>query len=68
MFFYQQELNREEPAGFGGPNAECYVLDFRGAIVQRRAVLSRERLSLSHCLVLSVLVMQMSKLGFVQAH
>ncbi|XP_073116730.1 nuclear pore complex protein NUP205 isoform X3 [Elaeis guineensis] len=55
-----KELNREEPAGFGGPNAERYVLDFRGAIVQRRAVVSRERLSLSHCLVLSVLVMRMS--------
>ncbi|XP_026656857.2 nuclear pore complex protein NUP205 isoform X1 [Phoenix dactylifera] len=55
-----KELNREEPAGFGGPNSECYVLDFRGAIVQRRAVVSRERLSLSHCLVLSVLVTRMS--------
>lgn len=55
-----KELNRDEPAGFGGPNAERYVLDFRGAIVQRQAVVSRERLSLSHCLVLSVLVMRMS--------
>ncbi|ONK81042.1 uncharacterized protein A4U43_C01F24610 [Asparagus officinalis] len=51
-----KELSREEPSGFGGPNAERYVLDFRGAIVLRQAVVSRERLSLSHCLVLSVLI------------
>ncbi|WOL09223.1 nuclear pore complex protein [Canna indica] len=55
-----KELNREEPAGFGGPNAEQYILDFRGAIVERRAVVCRERLSLSHCLVLSALVRQMT--------
>ncbi|XP_065016073.1 nuclear pore complex protein NUP205-like isoform X2 [Musa acuminata AAA Group] len=55
-----KELNREEAAGFGGPNAERYVLDFRGAIVERQAVVSRERLSLSHCLVLSALVVRMT--------
>ncbi|XP_058074466.1 nuclear pore complex protein NUP205 [Magnolia sinica] len=55
-----KELNREEPAGLGGPHAERYVLDSRGALVERRAVVCRERLSLGHCLVLSVLVMRMS--------
>ncbi|XXG47855.1 hypothetical protein AAC387_Pa02g2424 [Persea americana] len=55
-----KELNREEPAGFGGPQAECYVLDSRGALVERRDVVCRERLSLGHCLVLSVLITRMS--------
>ncbi|KAL6006312.1 hypothetical protein ACLOJK_040359 [Asimina triloba] len=54
-----KELNREEPAGLGGPHAERYVLDSRGALVERRAVVSRERLSLSHCLVLSALTLRM---------
>ncbi|PKU70654.1 hypothetical protein MA16_Dca018731 [Dendrobium catenatum] len=56
----RQELNREEPAGFGGPHSERYVIDFRGAIVERKAAVAQERLLLSHCLVLSVLVWRMS--------
>nr|CAB3446029.1 unnamed protein product [Digitaria exilis] len=55
-----KELNREDPAGIGGPSSERYVLDFRGALVERRAIVSRERLSLSHCLALSALIKQMS--------
>ncbi|KAL6604475.1 hypothetical protein ACP70R_042902 [Stipagrostis hirtigluma subsp. patula] len=55
-----KELNREEPAGIGRPSSERYVLDFRGAIVERRAIVSRERLSLSHCLALSALIKLMS--------
>ncbi|KAH7572401.1 hypothetical protein JRO89_XS04G0250200 [Xanthoceras sorbifolium] len=55
-----KELNREEPAGLGGPLCECYVLDSRGALVERRAVVCRERLILGHCLVLSVLVVRTS--------
>lgn len=55
-----KELNREEPAGLGGPLAERYLLDSRGALVERRSVVSRERLILGHCLVLSVLVVRMS--------
>ncbi|XP_016651919.1 PREDICTED: nuclear pore complex protein NUP205 [Prunus mume] len=53
-----KELNREEPAGLGGPHSEHYVLDSRGALVGRRAVVSRERLILGHCLVLSILVVR----------
>lgn len=55
-----KELNREEPAGLGGPNGEKFVIDAHGALVERRAVVSRERLILSHCLVLSVLVVRPS--------
>ncbi|KAK9706158.1 hypothetical protein RND81_07G107800 [Saponaria officinalis] len=55
-----KELNREEPAGLGGPNAERYIIDARGAVVERQAVVSRERLILSHCLVLSILVVRAS--------
>ncbi|KAL6888297.1 hypothetical protein ACP4OV_009323 [Aristida adscensionis] len=55
-----KELNREEPAGIGRPNSEHYVLDFRGALVERRAIVLRERLSLSHCLALSALIILMS--------
>lgn len=55
-----KELNREEPSGLGGPNCERYILDSRGALVERRAVVSRERLILAHCLVLSVLVVRAS--------
>ncbi|KAG8376000.1 hypothetical protein BUALT_Bualt09G0017500 [Buddleja alternifolia] len=51
-----KELSREEPTGLGGPNSESYILDSRGALVERKAVISRERLILGHCLVLSVLV------------
>ncbi|XP_024980449.1 nuclear pore complex protein NUP205 isoform X1 [Cynara cardunculus var. scolymus] len=55
-----KELNREEPAGLGGPNSERYILDPRGALVERRAVVCRERLILGHCLVLSLLVVRAS--------
>ncbi|KAF6151180.1 hypothetical protein GIB67_037388 [Kingdonia uniflora] len=55
-----KELNREESAGLGGPHAENYVLDSRGSLVERRAVVCRERLILGHCLVLSVLVVRTS--------
>ncbi|KAK4781282.1 hypothetical protein SAY87_017388 [Trapa incisa] len=54
------ELGREEPAGFGGPQCEPYILDSRGTLVQRQAVVFRERLILSHCLVLSVLIVRLS--------
>ncbi|XP_022938219.1 nuclear pore complex protein NUP205 isoform X2 [Cucurbita moschata] len=53
-----KELNREEPAGLGGPSCERYILDSRGALVERRAVVCRERLILGHCLVLSILVVR----------
>ncbi|XVF88378.1 hypothetical protein PTKIN_Ptkin19aG0046000 [Pterospermum kingtungense] len=56
-----KELNQEEPAGLGGPLSERYVLDSRGALVERRAVVCRERLILGHCLVLSVLVVRTSQ-------
>lgn len=55
-----KELNREEPAGQGGPHSELYVLDSRGALVERRAVVCRERLIIGHCLVLSILVVRIS--------
>ncbi|XP_022729594.1 nuclear pore complex protein NUP205 isoform X10 [Durio zibethinus] len=55
-----KELNREEPAGLGGPLSEQYLLDSRGALVERRAVVCREQLILGHCLVLSVLVVRTS--------
>ncbi|GAB2230121.1 hypothetical protein Droror1_Dr00014378 [Drosera rotundifolia] len=29
-------LNREEPAGLGGPNAERFVIDSRGALVEEK--------------------------------
>ncbi|KAI3443822.1 hypothetical protein Pfo_000487 [Paulownia fortunei] len=51
-----KELRREEPMGLGGPNSESYILDSRGALVERKAVISRERLIIGHCLVLSILV------------
>ncbi|KAL5547863.1 hypothetical protein UlMin_003094 [Ulmus minor] len=53
-----KELNREEPAGLGGPQCERYVLDSRGALVERQAVVFRERLILGHCLVLSNLIVR----------
>nr|XP_048332077.1 nuclear pore complex protein NUP205 isoform X1 [Ziziphus jujuba var. spinosa] len=53
-----KELNREEPAGLGGPNCERYVLDSRGALVERQAVVCRERLILGHCLVLTILIVR----------
>ncbi|XP_011093564.1 nuclear pore complex protein NUP205 isoform X1 [Sesamum indicum] len=51
-----KELSREEPRGLGGPSCESYFLDSKGALVERKAVISRERLILGHCLVLSILV------------
>ncbi|KAK4265201.1 hypothetical protein QN277_026284 [Acacia crassicarpa] len=55
-----KELKREEPSGLGGPVSERYLLDSRGSLVERRAVVSRERLILGHCLVLSVLIVRMN--------
>ncbi|TKY73179.1 nuclear pore [Spatholobus suberectus] len=55
-----KELNREEPSGLGGPQCESYILDSRGSLVERQAVVSRERLILGHCLVLSILVVRTS--------
>ncbi|XP_048227687.1 nuclear pore complex protein NUP205 isoform X2 [Ricinus communis] len=55
-----KELNREEPAGLGGPLCDHYVLDSRGALSERRAVVHKERHLLGHCLVLSVLVVRIS--------
>lgn len=55
-----KDLSRQEPAGLGGPQCERYVLDSRGALVERQAVVCRERLILGHCLVLSVLVVRAS--------
>lgn len=59
-----KELSREEPAGLGGPQSERYVLDSRGALVERRAVVYRERLILGHCLILSILVVRAGKSVF----
>lgn len=47
----------------GGPQSERYVLDSRGSLVERQAVVSRERLILGHCLVLSVLIVRTSMLS-----
>ncbi|KAH9317382.1 hypothetical protein KI387_019151, partial [Taxus chinensis] len=55
-----KELNRDEPAGLGGPHSDRYVLDSRGALVQRYNVAQRERLSLSQCVVLSMLVVRIN--------
>ncbi|KAK1298302.1 hypothetical protein QJS10_CPB14g01047 [Acorus calamus] len=54
-----KELNRDEPAGLRGPTAERYVLDYKGALVEREAVVCRERVGLGHCLVLSSLIVRM---------
>ncbi|PON80865.1 Nucleoporin [Trema orientale] len=51
-----KELNREEPADLGGPQCERYILDSRGALVERQAVIYSERLVLGHCLILSFLL------------
>ncbi|XP_010533163.1 PREDICTED: nuclear pore complex protein NUP205 [Tarenaya hassleriana] len=51
-----KELNREEPSGLGGPMCERYLVDSRGSLVERRAVVYRERLILGHCIVFSILV------------
>ncbi|ESW10307.1 hypothetical protein PHAVU_009G198200 [Phaseolus vulgaris] len=55
-----KELNREEPSGLGGLQCERFILDSRGSLVERQAVVSRERLILGHCLVLSNLVVRTS--------
>lgn len=55
-----KELNREEPAGWGGPQADRHVIDSRGVLVEREAVVCRERLTLGHCIVLSVLIVRTS--------
>ncbi|KAI3946411.1 hypothetical protein MKW92_042800 [Papaver armeniacum] len=54
-----KELNREEPAGLGGPQSEQHIIDSRSALLERRAVVCRERLILCHCLVLSAFVVRM---------
>ncbi|GJU39475.1 kinesin-like protein KIN-12B [Tanacetum coccineum] len=58
-----KELNREDSAGLGGPNSERHILDSRGALVERRAVVCRERLIIGHCLVLSLLVVRARDMG-----
>ncbi|KAG2398953.1 Nuclear pore complex protein [Vigna angularis] len=55
-----KELNREEPSGLGGLQCERFIIDSRGSLVERQAVVSRERLILGHCLVLSILVVRTS--------
>ncbi|XP_022635214.1 nuclear pore complex protein NUP205 isoform X1 [Vigna radiata var. radiata] len=55
-----KELNREEPSGLGGLQCERFIIDSRGSVVERQAVVSRERLILGHCLVLSILVVRTS--------
>ncbi|KAG8654366.1 nuclear pore complex protein NUP205 isoform X3 [Manihot esculenta] len=55
-----KELNREEPAGLGGPLCERYIIDSRGTLVERQSVVQKERHVLGHCLVLSVLVVRTS--------
>ncbi|BBN13132.1 nuclear pore complex protein Nup205 [Marchantia polymorpha subsp. ruderalis] len=54
-----KEINREEPAGCGGPGTEPYVMDARGALVLRRNIAQKERLSISQCLVLSCLIVRL---------
>ncbi|CAM6098602.1 unnamed protein product [Calypogeia fissa] len=54
-----KELNREEPAGSGGPGTEPYILDARGALGQRRELAQKERLSISQCLVFSCLIVRL---------
>ncbi|KAL2621518.1 hypothetical protein R1flu_001723 [Riccia fluitans] len=55
-----KEINREEPAGCGGPGTEPYVMDSRGALVLRQNIAQRERLSISQCLVLSCLIVRLN--------
>ncbi|GKA49458.1 kinesin-like protein KIN-12B [Tanacetum coccineum] len=45
-------------AGLGGPNSERHILNSRGALVERRALVCKERLIIGHCLVLSLLVVR----------
>jgi nuclear pore complex protein Nup205 len=59
-----QDLSREEPAGCGGPGVEQFVVDSRGALVQRSSVALRERLSLSQCIVFSCLILRMGNVQF----
>ncbi|KAF9620486.1 hypothetical protein IFM89_013103 [Coptis chinensis] len=60
MISLMKELNRDEPAGRGGPQAEHHIRDSKGALVERQAVVSRERLVVGHCVVLSVLIVRTS--------
>ncbi|PIA65680.1 hypothetical protein AQUCO_00100883v1 [Aquilegia coerulea] len=55
-----KELNREEPAGWGGPQTDRHIIDSRGVLVERQAVVCKERLILGHCVVLSVLIVRTS--------
>ncbi|KAJ4808768.1 nuclear pore complex protein (DUF3414) [Rhynchospora pubera] len=62
-----RELNRAEPAGYGRHTSEQYVKDIRGTLVERRAIVNRERLSLSQCLALSILISQTSSKDIKEA-
>lgn len=53
-----KDLSREEPAGYGGPGVEQFVLDSRGALVRRSSVSLRERLSLCQCLLFTCLIVR----------
>ncbi|PIA41903.1 hypothetical protein AQUCO_02100023v1 [Aquilegia coerulea] len=55
-----KELNREEPAGWGVPQADRHIIDSRGVLVERQAVVCKERLILGHYVVLSVLIVRTS--------
>ncbi|GJS94169.1 UDP-glucose 6-dehydrogenase 1-like protein [Tanacetum coccineum] len=57
---YLHELNREDSTGLGGPNSERHIFYSRGTLVERRAVVCRERLIIGHCLILSLLVVSVS--------
>ncbi|XP_031489765.1 nuclear pore complex protein NUP205 isoform X2 [Nymphaea colorata] len=54
-----KELSRAEAATSSGQHqVEQYVMDSRGALVKRNAVVLRERLTVGHCLAISVLVVR----------
>lgn len=56
-----QELSRAEAATSSGQHqVEQYVMDSRGALVKRNGVVLRERLTVGHCLAISVLVVRPS--------
>lgn len=60
MLALLRELNREEPAGLGGPGAEPFVMDVRGSLVLRQNVVQRERLLLAQCLVYAGLIVRIN--------
>ncbi|CAN6456375.1 unnamed protein product [Victoria cruziana] len=56
-----KELSRAEAATSSGQHqVEQYVMDSRGALVKRNGVVLRERLTVGHCLAISVLVVRPS--------